>query len=174
MSIRPYRQILRRKCRQIMVGKVPVGGDAPITVQTMTNTLTSDVDATVAQIRAAEAAGADIVRVSCPDEESTAGLAKIVPQVGVPIVEPNPRLRGVAGVAVVAVPDEEWPNRVVERVWPGSRKPACLEQSERGQKGSEPDPQPVGEGGQKVTASAQSRRHRSAPGEGDLPILATP
>ena len=86
MSIRPYRQILRRKCRQIMVGKVPVGGDAPITVQTMTNTLTSDVDATVAQIRAAEAAGADIVRVSCPDEESTAGLAKIVPQVSVPIV----------------------------------------------------------------------------------------
>jgi len=86
MSIRPYRQILRRKCRQIMVGKVPVGGDAPITVQTMTNTLTSDVDATVAQIRAAEAAGADIVRVSCPDEESTAGHAKIIPQVSVPIV----------------------------------------------------------------------------------------
>jgi len=86
MSVRPYREIRRRKCRKIMVGNVAVGGDAPITVQSMTNTLTSDVDATVAQIRALEDAGADIVRVSCPDEESTAGLAKIVPQVRVPIV----------------------------------------------------------------------------------------
>jgi (E)-4-hydroxy-3-methylbut-2-enyl-diphosphate synthase len=86
MSIRPYREIQRRKCRQIMVGNVPVGGDAPITVQSMTNTLTSDVAATVAQIRALEAAGADIVRVSCPDEESTAALKHIVAQVTVPIV----------------------------------------------------------------------------------------
>src|SRR5689334_24571424 len=70
MSVRPYRDIHRRKCRQIHVGKVPVGGDAPITVQTMTNTLTPDVKATVAQIKAAEEAGADIVRVSCPDQES--------------------------------------------------------------------------------------------------------
>jgi len=86
MSVRPYRDIQRRKSRQIRVGSVPVGGDAPISVQTMTNTLTQDVAATVAQIKAAEAAGADIVRVSCPDEESTAGLKEIVKQVTVPIV----------------------------------------------------------------------------------------
>ena len=85
-SYRPYQHIERRKSRQIMVGRVPVGGDAPITVQTMTNTLTTDVDATVAQIRRAERAGVDIVRVSCPDEESTAALAAIVRQVEVPIV----------------------------------------------------------------------------------------
>jgi (E)-4-hydroxy-3-methylbut-2-enyl-diphosphate synthase len=86
MSHRPYRDIQRRKSRQIRVGSVLVGGDAPISVQTMTNTLTQDVAATVAQIKAAEAAGADIVRVSCPDEESTAGLKQIVKQVTVPIV----------------------------------------------------------------------------------------
>jgi (E)-4-hydroxy-3-methylbut-2-enyl-diphosphate synthase len=86
MSVRPYREIHRRKSRQIMVGNVPVGGDAPITVQTMTNTLTTDVDATVAQIRTCEEAGVDIIRVSCPDEESTAALKDIVRQVKVPIV----------------------------------------------------------------------------------------
>lgn len=85
-AVRPYRQIHRRKSRQIMVGNVPVGGDAPITVQSMTNTLTSDVVATVAQIRALELAGADIVRVSCPDEASTAALKEIVKEVTVPIV----------------------------------------------------------------------------------------
>ena len=81
MSIRPYRDIQRRRSRQIRVGSVAVGGDAPITVQTMTNTLTTDVAATVAQIQRAEAAGVDIVRVSCPDEESSAALKHIVPQV---------------------------------------------------------------------------------------------
>jgi (E)-4-hydroxy-3-methylbut-2-enyl-diphosphate synthase len=86
MSVRPYREIHRRKSRQIMVGKVPVGGDAPITVQTMTNTLTTDVDATVRQILECEEAGVDIVRVSCPDEESSAALKDIVRQVHVPIV----------------------------------------------------------------------------------------
>jgi (E)-4-hydroxy-3-methylbut-2-enyl-diphosphate synthase len=86
MSVRPYRDIQRRKCRQIHVGAVPVGGDAPITVQSMTNTLTHDVKATVEQIQALERAGADIVRVSCPDEESSAALKEIVPQVKVPIV----------------------------------------------------------------------------------------
>jgi (E)-4-hydroxy-3-methylbut-2-enyl-diphosphate synthase len=83
---RPYRQIQRRKSRQVMVGNVPVGGDAPITVQSMTNTLTSDVAKTVAQIKALEKAGADIVRVSCPDEASTAALKQVIPQVSVPIV----------------------------------------------------------------------------------------
>ena len=86
MSLRPYRDIHRRKSRQIHVGKVAVGGGAPISVQTMTNTLTHDVDATVAQVRAAEQAGADIVRISCPDEESTAALKHIIKQVSVPIV----------------------------------------------------------------------------------------
>ncbi len=86
MNYREYQQINRRKARQIHVGSVPVGGDAPIAVQTMTNTPTEDVEATVAQIRRAEKAGADIVRVSCPDAASTAALADIVAQVNVPIV----------------------------------------------------------------------------------------
>src|SRR5271169_4023883 len=86
MSVRPYRDISRRKSRQIHVGSVPVGGDAPITVQSMTNTLTHDVKATVEQIQGLERAGADIVRVSCPDEESSAALKDIVRQVKVPIV----------------------------------------------------------------------------------------
>ena len=86
MSVRPWRDITRRKSRQIMVGKVPVGGDAPIAVQTMTNTLTSDAAATIAQILRCEEVGADIVRVSCPDVESTAALRTIVRGVNVPIV----------------------------------------------------------------------------------------
>lgn len=86
MSIRPWRDIVRRKSRQIMVGTVPVGGDAPITVQTMTNTPTEDVRATVDQIRRCEEAGADIIRVSCPDEASTTGLKQIVRAAYVPIV----------------------------------------------------------------------------------------
>lgn len=86
MSLRPYQHIERNKTRQIHVGSVPVGGDAPISVQTMTNTLTNDVKATIAQIKLAEKAGVDIVRVSCPDEESTAALNEIVRNVNVPIV----------------------------------------------------------------------------------------
>ncbi len=86
MSVRPYRDIIRRKCRQIHVGDVPVGGDAPISVQSMTNTLTSDAAATIDQIRTLEEAGADIVRVSCPDQESTAALGSIVQAANVPIV----------------------------------------------------------------------------------------
>ena len=86
MNYRPYQKIDRRRSRQIHVGRVPVGGDAPISVQTMTNTLTSDAAATIAQIRLAEIAGVDIVRVSCPDVESTAALAEIVREVNVPIV----------------------------------------------------------------------------------------
>ena len=84
--IRPWRNIYRRKSRQIMVGNVPVGGDAPISVQTMTNTLTTDVAGTVAQIQAAAEAGADIVRVSVPDEASSKALKEIVAESPVPIV----------------------------------------------------------------------------------------
>ncbi|WP_193183426.1 flavodoxin-dependent (E)-4-hydroxy-3-methylbut-2-enyl-diphosphate synthase [Nisaea sediminum] len=86
MSVRPYRDIHRRKSRQIRVGNVLVGGDAPITVQTMTNTLTADAKATIAQIQACADAGADIVRVSCPDEASTAAMPEIVKASPVPIV----------------------------------------------------------------------------------------
>ncbi|MGD0192825.1 MAG: flavodoxin-dependent (E)-4-hydroxy-3-methylbut-2-enyl-diphosphate synthase [Rhizomicrobium sp.] len=86
MSIRPYRDISRRKSRKIHVGKVEVGGDAPITVQSMTNTITGDAAATIAQVRALEEAGADIVRVSCPDEDATNALKQIVKAVRVPIV----------------------------------------------------------------------------------------
>jgi (E)-4-hydroxy-3-methylbut-2-enyl-diphosphate synthase len=86
MSYRPYQHIERRKSRQIHVGSVPVGGGAPITVQTMTNTPTTDVAATVAQIRRAERAGVDIVRVSCPDQESALALKDIIRQVEVPVV----------------------------------------------------------------------------------------
>ncbi|MCA0904938.1 flavodoxin-dependent (E)-4-hydroxy-3-methylbut-2-enyl-diphosphate synthase [Ruegeria marisrubri] len=84
--VRPWRDIYRRKSRQIMVGNVPVGGDAPIAVQTMTNTLTTDVAATVAQVQAAAEAGADIVRVSVPDEASSKALKQIVRESPVPIV----------------------------------------------------------------------------------------
>ena len=86
MSIRPWRDIARRPSRQIMVGNVPVGGDAPVTVQTMTNTPTEDVAATIDQIRRCEEAGADIIRVSCPDVASTAALGQIVRAAQVPIV----------------------------------------------------------------------------------------
>jgi len=84
--IRPWRNIYRRKSRQIMVGNVPVGGDAPITVQTMTNTLTTDVKGTIAQVQAAADAGADIVRISVPDEASSKALKEIVAESPVPIV----------------------------------------------------------------------------------------
>ncbi len=86
MSLRAYRDIQRRKSRKIRVGKIEVGGDAPISVQSMTNTVTSDARATIDQVRALEEAGADIVRVSCPDEESTAALKAIVKASQVPIV----------------------------------------------------------------------------------------
>ena len=85
-SLRPWRDIERRQSRQIMVGDVPVGGDAPITVQTMTNTPTSDARATIDQIRRCEDAGVDIIRVSCPDVESTTALKQIVRASRVPIV----------------------------------------------------------------------------------------
>ncbi|MGC9371328.1 MAG: flavodoxin-dependent (E)-4-hydroxy-3-methylbut-2-enyl-diphosphate synthase [Paracoccaceae bacterium] len=84
--VRPWRNIYRRKSRQIHVGSVPVGGDAPISVQTMTNTVTTDVAATVAQVQAAAEAGADIVRVSTPDEASARALKEIVAESPVPIV----------------------------------------------------------------------------------------
>jgi (E)-4-hydroxy-3-methylbut-2-enyl-diphosphate synthase len=84
--IRPWRNIERRKSRQIMVGRVAVGGDAPISVQTMTNTLTTDVAATIEQVQRCAVAGADIVRISTPDKESTLALREIVAESPVPIV----------------------------------------------------------------------------------------
>jgi (E)-4-hydroxy-3-methylbut-2-enyl-diphosphate synthase len=86
MSVRPWRDVYRRKSRKIRVGNVEVGGEAPISVQTMTNTPTDDIRATIAQVRACAEAGADIVRVSCPDEASTAALKTVVKASPVPIV----------------------------------------------------------------------------------------
>lgn len=85
-TVRPWRNIYRRPSRQIRVGKVLVGGDAPISVQTMTNTITSDVKATIEQIQRCAIAGADIVRVSTPDESSTRALREICRESPVPIV----------------------------------------------------------------------------------------
>jgi (E)-4-hydroxy-3-methylbut-2-enyl-diphosphate synthase len=84
--LHPWAIVKRRKSRQIRVGKILVGGDAPISVQSMTTALTSDAKATIEQVRQLEEAGADIVRVSCPDEASTAALKEIVKAVNVPIV----------------------------------------------------------------------------------------
>ncbi|THD63693.1 flavodoxin-dependent (E)-4-hydroxy-3-methylbut-2-enyl-diphosphate synthase [Phenylobacterium sp.] len=85
-SVRPWRAIHRRKSRKIRVGSVEVGGDAPISVQSMTNTLTADAAATIGQIRQLEEAGADIVRVSCPDEDSTKAFKTIARESKVPLV----------------------------------------------------------------------------------------
>ena len=86
MNIRPFRNIERRKTKEICVGKVKVGGNNPISVQSMTNTLTTDIKATICQINELHNEGADIVRVSCPDEPSTKALKDIIKHVDVPIV----------------------------------------------------------------------------------------
>ena len=86
MSIRPFRDILRRKTKTIKVGKVNVGGENPISVQSMTNTLTKDIKNTIKQIQEISKAGADIVRVSCPDQESSKALKEIVKHIDIPVV----------------------------------------------------------------------------------------
>ena len=86
MEIRPHRTIKRKKTKEIKVGNVSVGGNSEISVQSMTNTPTTDVKATIEQIHLLEKAGADIVRVSCPDEDSTKSLKDIVREVNTPIV----------------------------------------------------------------------------------------
>ena len=86
MSIRPFRDINRRKTRVVTVGNVKIGGDHPISVQSMTNTLTTNIKDTINQINAITEEGADIVRVSCPDKESTMALKEIVKHISVPIV----------------------------------------------------------------------------------------
>jgi len=86
MSIRPFRDIKRKKTKEINVGSIKVGGKNPISVQSMTNTLTTDVKATIKQINQIQMEGADIVRVSCPDESSTKALKEIVSHVDIPIV----------------------------------------------------------------------------------------
>ena len=86
MSIRPFRDIKRRKTKIINVGNVKVGGENPITVQSMTNTLTTDVKSTIKQIQEIQSEGADIVRVSCPDESSSKALKEITKHVNIPIV----------------------------------------------------------------------------------------
>ena len=86
MSIRPFRDIKRKKTKVIRVGKVKVGGDNPISVQSMTNTLTTDVKATIKQINEIQSEGADLVRVSCPDESSSKALKEIIKHVDIPII----------------------------------------------------------------------------------------
>ena len=86
MEIRPHRKIIRKKTREIKVGNMPVGGNSLISVQSMTNTLTTDIKATIKQINSLQEAGADIVRVSCPDKESTTSLKQIIKEINVPIV----------------------------------------------------------------------------------------
>ena len=86
MSLRPFRDIKRRKTKEIRVGKVKVGGDNPISVQSMTNTLTTDIKATIKQINEIQNEGADIVRVSCPDQLSSKALKVITKHIDVPIV----------------------------------------------------------------------------------------
>ncbi len=86
MEIRPHRVIKRKKTKVISVGNIKVGGDSPISVQSMTNTLTTDIKQTINQIHALEESGADIVRVSCPDQASTLALKKIIKEVKTPIV----------------------------------------------------------------------------------------
>ena len=86
MSVRPFRDIKRRKTKVISVGDVKIGGDNPISVQSMTNTLTTDIKSTINQINDIANEGADIVRVSCPDKESTAALKEITEHVPIPIV----------------------------------------------------------------------------------------
>ena len=86
MSVRPWRDIQRKKTKKIRVGSVEVGGDSPISVQSMTNTLTTDVKATVNQIKSLENVGADLVRVSCPDEESSLALKEIVKEINIPLI----------------------------------------------------------------------------------------
>ena len=86
MSIRPFRDIKRRKTREIYVGKIKVGADNPISVQSMTNTKTSDAEKTIKQVKELEDVGADLVRISCPDKESTSSLREIVDNVTVPII----------------------------------------------------------------------------------------
>ena len=86
MSIRPFRDINRKKTKEINVGNLKIGGDNPISVQSMTNTLTKDIKSTIKQIKDIENAGADLVRVSCPDKESAEALKQIVKQAKIPIV----------------------------------------------------------------------------------------
>ena len=86
MSIRPFRDIKRKKTKAIKVGNLDIGGDNPISVQSMTNTLTKDSKSTINQIKEIENAGADLVRVSCPDQESTVALKKIIREINIPLV----------------------------------------------------------------------------------------
>ena len=86
MSLRPFRHINRKKTKVINVGDVKIGGDNPISVQSMTNTLTTDIKATINQINAIHQEGADIVRVSCPDEQSSKALKEITKNVEIPVI----------------------------------------------------------------------------------------
>ena len=86
MSIRPFRDINRRKTKVINVGSVKVGGNNPISVQSMTNTLTTDIESTIKQIKEIQDEGADLVRISCPDEDSSKALKEIIKNIDIPVI----------------------------------------------------------------------------------------
>ena len=86
MNVRPFRNINRKKTKVINVGGIKVGGDNPISVQSMTNTLTTDISATIEQINKIHEVGADLVRVSCPDEDSSKALKEITKNVQIPVI----------------------------------------------------------------------------------------
>ena len=86
MSIRPFRDIERKKTKEIFVGKVKIGGDNPIAVQSMTNTITHDIKSTIKQINQIDEEGADLVRVSCPDQESSLALKQITKNINLPVI----------------------------------------------------------------------------------------
>ena len=86
MSLRPFRDIKRRKTKVIQVGKIKVGGDNPISVQSMTNTLTTNIQDTIKQINEIQNEGAELVRVSCPDEGSTNALKEIIKNIDIPLI----------------------------------------------------------------------------------------
>ena len=86
MSIRPFRDIKRKYTKEISVGNIKIGGNNPIAVQSMTNTLTTDIKSTINQINKIAEEGADVVRVSCPDEKSSLSLKEITKNVNIPVI----------------------------------------------------------------------------------------
>ena len=111
MSIRPFRDIKRKKTKKISVGKVKVGGDNPISVQSMTNTRTTDIKSTINQINKIQSEGADIVRVSCPDEQSSLALKEITK---------NIKLRDIGteqcGIISFSIDEKNDPKEIVDKM----------------------------------------------------------
>ena len=108
MEIRPHRIIKRKVTKKIKVGNLSVGGDAPISVQSMTNTLTTDIVGTINQIHSLEEAGADIVRVSCPDQDSTKALKNIVKEVSDTMERIANKPKSATYITFTEIPRNSW------------------------------------------------------------------